>query len=235
MLYLRWALEGTAVLLFVGYLFYNKLFAGLLFFPYLFFYVGSARRRYERKRKQILSDSFKDGLLSVSASLSAGYSIENAVREAVGELKLLHGERDPAFLAFQRIAHQLSVNITIEEAFTEFAQTGQTEEIHYFSEVLNYAKRSGGNLIQIVRDTASMISDKIEVRKEILTITTAKQFEQNIMNIIPLAMILYMRLTSASMMDKLYGNPLGIGIMTGCLLVYYLAKKLADYIVNIPI
>ena len=55
------------------------------------------------------------------------------------------------------------------------------------------------------------------------------------MNYVPLGIILYMRLTSPEMFVKVYGNLAGIIIMTGCLLIYFAARVIAEKIVDIKV
>ena len=52
---------------------------------------------------------------------------------------------------------------------------------------------------------------------------------------VPLGIILYMRFSSIGMMNKLYGNPAGIIIMTLCLIVYGVAILLAGKITDIRV
>ncbi len=68
-----------------------------------------------------------------------------------------------------------------------------------------------------------------------IKITSAKKLEQNIMNLVPIGIILYMRLTSAEMFNKLYGNAVGILIMTICLVIYFAARMLASHIADIKV
>ena len=230
-----WGLEAVGILCLVGYLFYDRLWAGIFFAPFVYSYVKEREKRYKRKKQNELASSFREGMQSISASLAAGYSLENAFREAVGELQLLYGPENPAAAGFMQILHRLSVNRPVEEAFEEYADRQDVEEIRYFAQILIYAKRSGGNLIAIVRRTADMISERIEVRNEILTVTTAKRFEQNIMNVVPLVILAYMRFTSFALMEKLYGNLMGVITMTVCLALYYGGKRLADHIIDIEV
>ena len=125
--------------------------------------------------------------------------------------------------------------MNIEDAFDEFAKECGVEEIDIFAQILHYAKRSGGNLIEIIRSTTETISEKIDVKREIRTIISAKQFEQSIMNYVPMGIILYMRVSAPGMFEKVYGNVAGVIIMTGCLLVYFLARIIAEKIVDIKV
>ena len=226
---------STGTLLLVGYLFYNNILAGFVFFPYLFINVRKGLKKYEKKRREKLAAQFRDAMQSVVSALQSGYSIENAFREAVSELELLYGKKTEIYAGFSKITHRLNLNVPISEAFGEFAGTYDVEEINNFSEILSYAKVSGGNMVDIIKNTTDTISGKIEVKREITTIISSKKLESGIMNLVPMAIILYMRLTSADMFDKLYGNAFGIFLMTVCLLIYYAAVVLSERITDIKV
>ena len=63
----------------------------------------------EEKRKSLEKGRccFRDGMRSISAALSAGYSPENAVREAAEELRHLYGDREVVVREFQLMVQKL--------------------------------------------------------------------------------------------------------------------------------
>lgn len=191
--------------------------------------------RFQVRQKERIAVEFKDGMQAVVSSLTAGYSLENSFRESLEEIKMIYGTKTLIYKGFSRIVNRLNLNMNIEEAFDEFAKECDVEEIDIFAQILHYAKRSGGNLIDIIRSTTETISEKIDVKREIRTIISAKQFEQGIMNYVPIGIILYMRVASGEMFEKVYGNIVGVLLMTGCLLVYFLARVLAEKIVDIKV
>ncbi len=219
----------------IGFLFYDRLWVGLLLSPFGFLFVKKKQRERREKDKQQLTNSFKEGMQSIATSLAAGYSIENAMAQAAGELALIYGEADPAAIGFQKVVYRVSLNQNVEDAFEEFAKESDVEEILYFSQILTYAKKTGGNLIQIIRNTTDMIVERLDVDREIVTMTTAKRYEQKIMSIIPLLMIGYMRFASFGLIEKLYGNLLGVLIMSACLLIYYAGTRLAEHMLKIEV
>lgn len=228
-------IEAVGFLLIIGYIFYNSLWVGLMFFPYIFLHVKKGMERYRIKQQERIAVEFKDGMQAVVSSLTAGYSIENSFRESLEELRMIYGTKTLIYKGFSRIVNRLNINMNIEDAFDEFAKECGVEEIDIFAQILHYAKRSGGNLIEIIRSTTETISEKIDVKREIRTIISAKQFEQSIMNYVPMGIILYMRVSAPGMFEKVYGNVAGVIIMTGCLLVYFLARIIAEKIVDIKV
>ena len=113
-----------------------------------------------------------------------------------------------------------------------FGERSCIEEIKDFSEVFSIAKRSGGNIKEIISDTTDVIDAKIEMKREFRTLISSKRFEHRLMCVIPFAILGYIGVTSPGYFDMLYGNMRGIVIMTICLFVYLGAflwgEKIAD-------
>ena len=66
------------------------------------------------------------------------------------------------------------------------------EDLRSFTAVFIAAKRSGGDMLAIIKDTAAQIGDKIDVKREIETILAAKQYEFRVMSAVPYVIIGYM-------------------------------------------
>ena len=73
------------------------------------------------------------------------------------------------------------------------------------------------------------------MEREIETINNSKKYEQRIMDIVPLIMILYVNFTSGNMMSVMYNTLIGKLIMTICLLLYTVAFIIGEKITNISV
>lgn len=171
----------------------------------------------------------------MSAALNVGYSVENAMREAWKDLQLLYKKEDIIVREFRYMVHQLDMKLAVERILHEFASRTGDEEVQTFVTVFSMAKRSGGDMVEIIRNAACQIGEKIDVKKEINTMMAAKKLEFKIMCAIPFAMICYLKLSFPSFMQVLYGNVLGVVIMTICLLVYVIAFEMGKKIVEIEV
>jgi len=228
-------LQGLAAISIIGFLFYSSLLSVLPLSPLLIIYIKRKKQQLIKKRKWQLNLEFRDGILSLSSALNAGYSIEKAFDEALAELKHLYGNRGLIVKEFTYLANQIKLNITVEKALIDFGQRTDIEDIINFAQVFITAKRTGGDLMKIIKATCETISDKIEVKREILTLTSAKRLEANIMKIVPIGILVYMRLFSPGYLDILYHNVIGVIIMTILLLLYLTALIITDKIVDIEI
>ena len=123
----------------------------------------------------------------------------------------------------------------VEQVLMEFAEQVASEDVNSFVTVFVTAKKSGGDMIGIIRNTTNQIGDKIVVKREIDTLLAAKKYEFQIMSMVPYGIIGYMSLSFPEFMDGLYGNVTGIGVMTICLGIYAGAYYLGIKILRIDV
>ncbi|MDD6212367.1 MAG: type II secretion system F family protein [Clostridiales bacterium] len=184
------------------------------------------------RRQQELVRQFRDGALAVASALGCGYSIENAFSQAAESMSAVYGEDGYITLEFEWICSRLALNQTVEEEIRSLAVRSGQEDIRQFAEVFGAAKRSSGDLSAILRDTAELLGKKIQLREEIRTMIAAKRLEQNMMCLMPAAVLIYIELTNPGYTDVLYQGMAGHLIMTVCLGVYVLAiwwgRKILD-------
>ena len=218
-----------------AYLFYRSVAAFILFLPVGILYPLYKRKSLREQRKEELRLQFKEAILILASSLGAGYAIENAFLEGNRELEELYGKDGMITEEFSYIGHQLKMNRTVEELLTDFAGRSGLEEIGNFAEIFSVSKRSRGELVSVVNHVVHVISDKIQVKEEILTLTAEKKFEQRIMNLMPFLIVLYIDLSSPGFFDQMYETAAGRGVMTVCLFIYGGAIYLAERIIRIEV
>ena len=229
------AAQSAGICAAVDYLFYRSLWLLLLSVPFFIFWVRFQRRQKILLRRKTLNEQFRDALVSLNVAVQAGYSIENAVNSCLKDLRQLYPDTSDIVEEFQYIAHQLLLSIPVEELFLDMGRRTAIEDIENFAAVFFTSKRTGGDMSRIIQKVTRMLSDKIDVKKEIQATLAAKKYEQTIMSLMPAGIILYLRLASPGFLDILYGNALGIGIMSVCLAVYGGAWLLGRKIVDIEV
>ena len=227
--------EGTAVVAMIGYFFYRSWIACAFLIPLFGFWMREKKREAAKKRRQELSLQFKDLVLALSANVKAGYSIENALQESYRDMALLYSENSPICMEVRHMMRGLENNVVLERLLYDLGTRSHVPDIMQFADVFLIARRSGGNLTEILEKTAAVIEQKIETDKEIQLMISSKKLEQKIMNVVPFGILLYISITSKGFFDVLYHNPLGIAIMTACLSVYIWSVFLSRKIVNIEV
>ena len=217
---LRCLLEGLLLDGCIALLFFDSLWAMIPGAAVIIFYYKEKKRTLMRVRWKVLRIDFKEFLNALIAALQTGRSVENAFIEALKDTAHSREKETPFVLEMKRICSGIGVGEPLEKLILDFANRSHMEELEYFAEVFSVGKRSGGNLIGVMKNTTRMIQEKMDAEEEIYTVIAEKQMEFQVMCMIPFVMIFYLRISAGTLLDNLYGNPVGILIMTGCLTVY---------------
>lgn len=194
----------------------------------------SLKNQIQQKRT-IFEQQFQVALQSLEAQLNIGYSMENALIEVQKDMQMLYKKDSLIAEEFTFMARQLALNITVEEIWQQFALRTHIESVENFVMVIVLSKRNGGDSLQIIRNAISHINDQADVRREIQTVTSAKRLEFQMMCVIPMGIIGYMRVCFPDFMTILYGNIAGACFMTLCLGIYLCAWKIGYRIIEIEV
>ncbi|MCM1303561.1 MAG: type II secretion system F family protein [Lachnospiraceae bacterium] len=225
-------LLSAVITVFFAVFFYRSAIAVLPMSAIGVFCFRSIRTRKIERTKKELTAQFRECILSVSASLRAGYAVENAFRECRRDMELLYGEGALICGELDYIRRGLDINITLEELLADLAARSGCPGIREFAQVFVLAKRNGGSMPDIIRSSAAVIGRKIELQQEIATMLSGKQMEQNIMKLMPFGILLYISVTNHGYFDVLYHNWQGAALMTGCLGVYLLAYAMGERVMG---
>ena len=219
----------------VSILFYNSRIVFVLFLPGMAVYFHLRKKNLQERRFKTMRHEFLDAMQFTSTALQSGYAMENAVSEALTELRKIYPENAFIVREFRQISSQVKMNVPVERLLDDLADRSHIEDIRNFAEVFYTARKTGGDMIAIVRNTASNIRQKEETLQEIETVLSGKMMEQKIMSIIPLGILAYVRITDSGFLEGMYHTPAGICMMTICMIVYGLAYLWGRSIMNIQV
>ena len=227
----------AAIALFaVGYVFYHSLILSALLALFAVKAPKIRTRQIIDKRKNQLSLQFKDMLYSLSSALSVGKSVETGIRDSLQDLQVIYPDPETDILVeLGLILRGLGMNNTIEDMFGQFAERAHLEDIDNFVDIFVTCKRTGGDLIEVMRSTSNTIGDKIEVKQEIETMISGKKYEFNFLMILPVIMVLFLTLTSGDYMAPVFTTIVGRIAMTVAIAIFALAYVVGSKIMKINI
>ena len=227
----------AAIALFaVGYVFYHSLILSALLALFAVKAPKIRTRQIIDKRKNQLSLQFKDMLYSLSSALSVGKSVETGIRDSLQDLQVIYPDSETDILVeLGLILRGLGMNNTIEDMFGQFAERAHLEDIDNFVDIFVTCKRTGGDLIEVMRSTSNTIGDKIEVKQEIETMISGKKYEFNFLMILPVIMVLFLTLTSGDYMAPVFTTIVGRIAMTVAIAIFALAYVVGSKIMKINI
>lgn len=222
--------KGIAVTLFFAWFFYRSVWAVAPMSLVGLLYVWWAQRQKRHQGGLELLAQFKECILSVSASLRAGYAVENAFMESISDMRMMFGEGSRIERALISMRQGLGNNMLLEELLYELGQKSGAAQIQEFADVFVIAKRNGGSIPEMIDASSHIIQGRLDLIAEMETMLASKRLEQRVMNVMPFLIVLYLDRSNPGYFDMFYHNLTGVCLMTGCLAVYLGAFALAEWI-----
>lgn len=195
------------------------------------FFVKAINAMLKKNRDNKLKRQFLDFLECLSTSLSSGNTLHDAIVNAKADLLNQYSEEDYIVIEISEIINGMENGKTIEEMIFSFGQRCGNEDILSFSNVISNCYRLGGNFGDVVRQTRTIISDKIMVSDEIETKISSNKLQHNVICVMPIALVAMLKLSSPDFAENLssflgvIATTIAIGIFVAS---YFWGKKIID-------
>ena len=223
----------AAVVLFgIGYVFYRSPIISVIFSLLAFKYPAIRAKAIVKKRQKELGLQFKDMLYSLSSAVNSGVSVETGL--AMARDDMLKQYVDPGTAIIRELTlmcSRLGFGMTVEEVMSDFAERSHNEDVQTFANIFEISKRQGGNIMQIIRQTTNVISEKIETKTEIETALSGRQMEQKVMTAMPILLVLFMTYTTDGFMDPVFqgaGRIVATAALLCIVIGYFWSRKITD-------
>lgn len=187
----------------------------------------------EKKRK-ILNSQFKDMLEGLTTAIGAGKNIPDAFTSVKDDLANQYNEDSFILNEVNVILDGLQNNINIEDLLLDFGNRSGINEISNFANVFKVCYRKGGNIKDVIRNTHEILSDKMEINEEVMTIISSSRLNLNIMTIMPIFMIAAIKMMSPDFAAN-FATPSGIIATVVAVVIFVLAYFIGKKIMVIKL
>lgn len=195
----------------------------------LFLPVRTRQLRDNGQRK--LKVQFRDMLEALVTAFGAGKNVTDAFASVYEDMCNQYEENAFIVKELSCINSGITNGFTIEELLLDLGNRSGCEDILDFANVFDICYRQGGNIKQTVRNTCVIIGDKMSVAEDIETVVSGSKSEQNIMLVMPVALVALIKLSSPEFGEN-FTTPSGIIATTVGVVMfvvsYFLGKKLLE-------
>ncbi len=221
----------------VGVLFYDSLrIAAVVSVSLTVGYLPIYRRKIAEKHRSELLVQFRDMLYSLSASVSSGRSMREALEEAKEFCEATYEKKDYIMQELEYMCRKLeNGNETDTAVLEDFARRSGLSDVEDFVSVYENCKGSGGNLKKAISRATTLIGDKIELERELKSLLSQKLFEGRLVGIAPFAIVLMIRLTAPEYMEAMTATSQGMIITTFAVALIAAAVLMTERIHSIEI
>ena len=220
----------------LSYLFYMNYVASIVLATGGLLFPRMRKKQLIENRKRNLTSQFKNLLSSVSSSLAAGRSVENSFKAASEDLKMLYPNENTDILKeIEWLVHKIGLNEPVEVALVDFANRSNIDEIASFATVFATCKKTGGDLVNVVRSTSNIISEKIEIKNDIYLTLAAKKMEQKVLMVVPFIIVAFLAFSTGDFMYPMYHSIIGRAVMTTGWVTILGVWFITEHIMNIKV
>jgi len=196
--------------LFILFFFRNSLFA-LIVSLFGLFYPRWIISAIIDKRRMLLNTQLREAMFSLTSSLLAGPSFQRAIERCVPDLeRIFHQAKEaPIVHEFRLMAEDMRMGYSLEETLIAFRDRVKLEDVDDFVNAALITKRRGGNLTEVLGNISKIISEKIEIKNDILVMTAGKRMEAKILSLMPMGIGTCLTFLSSEYMSPMYSTLFG--------------------------
>ena len=219
-----------------AFVFYRSVPLSAILAPLGLLYVPRRRASQAAKRRESLKRQFRDMLYSLSSSLQAGKTMEYALRDAREDLEVLYPDPGTAMIVeINIILRKAALSEPVEVALADLARRSGVEDIESFCGVVSTCRKTGGNLVEIVRNTTNILGDKLEIKNEIDVLLAQRNFERKILNVMPVFMVLALSMAAGDYIEPVFTTLAGRLVMTAAITLILLSWAVSARIMKIEV
>jgi len=139
--------------------------------------------RYQRSRRlKEFNQHLPDSIDLMSRALRAGHSLTAAI-EIMGE-----ESAEPVQSEFREVYRQQNFGLPLREALAQLAHRIPLPELHFLITAILLQKETGGNLVEVLERTTSVIRERLRIEGEIRIYAAQGRLTGWILSLLPIAM-----------------------------------------------
>lgn len=217
----------TVGLAFVGASLYGPLRAIPAAFGIGFILPILVLRSKHSARTTLLTKQLPDALDLLARGLRVGHPLNTSIGAVANEMA------DPIGSEFGIIFDQVSYGEDLVDAFHEFSQRVDLEDVHYLSASIGIQHGTGGDLARVIQVLSKVIRDRIAMRRKISAISSEGRMSAYFLSALPLIIFGFTSVTSPDYYggvaeDPLY-LPMAIAVVGFTVTNYLVLKHLVNF------
>ncbi len=186
-----------------------------------------AVRLQRTQRVNDLVRQLPDALEMMARGLKVGHPLNASLASVANEMN------DPIATEFGIIVDQVSFGDDLTDAFNEFADRLNQEDVHYLSTAVAIQHGTGGDLARILNTLAKVIRDRSTMRRKIKAISAEGRLSAAILSVVPVIIFVGLNVMSpkyyGDIADEPLAGPLVFIVATLVILNAIILRKLVTF------
>ena len=155
------------------------------------------------KRLTLLGRQLSDALGILCSALRVGQSVQTAMKNVAEEME------EPISREFMRVYRETQYGMTLEASLGGMVKRTKNPDLELMCSAILIQRQIGGNLAQILQNISDTINQRIQMRGEVKTLTSAGRMSGYIIGALPLFIILILMFINPSYIDMFFTTQSG--------------------------
>ncbi len=202
-----------------------SILAGVAAFPAPRIYLKVLRKNRMRK----FNEQLEDALLSMSSSLKAGFSINQALESLANE------NRYPLSFEFNLLVQELRLGVSLEVALDKMSRRLECPDFELVAVSILTARQTGGEPTATLERLAGVIRERVRISSRIRALTAQGRMQAVIIALMPAGLFFAMMNIAPDMMNSFFSTVAGVLSLLGVIVLDVTGFIMIRRITNIDI
>jgi len=162
----------------------------------------------ESRRTSAFLAQLPDTLQLIAGSLSAGYSMPQAIDTVVQEAD------QPITAEFNRALVEARLGVPIEDALDGVAERMHSKDFGWVVMAIRIQREVGGNLAELLSTVSATLRERERLRRQVKVLSAEGRLSAWILGLLPPVFVLYLLLTQPSYLKPLVTEALGVLLLS---------------------
>ncbi|MDF3129712.1 type II secretion system F family protein [Kiritimatiellaeota bacterium B1221] len=161
----------------------------------------------KKKRLEQFNLQLTEALVTMSNSLRAGFSVQQAFETIVQE------GRKPIAQEFGVFVQQTRVGVRFEDALANMEERVKSEDLTLMVRAIEISRQTGGNLTEVFDIIAATIRERSRIEGKIKSMTAMGRLQGIVVGLVPIFLLLIMTVIDPKMMADFFSDFIGIALL----------------------
>lgn len=173
--------------------------------------------QYKRRQRIVQIESHLPDVLDLIArSMQAGHAFTSALLMAANDT------RPPLSAELHKVFDQIHFGLELRQAMSEMAARVASDDLRFFVISVLVQHETGGNLAEILKNTATLIRERQKIRGVIRVLSGEGRVSAWILSLLPFALAAVLNMLNPGFISALWTEPQGLQMLYVCLVLMVL-------------
>ena len=183
----------------------------------------------KNKRLAVLGTQLSDALTIICNALRVGQSFQAAMKNVADEME------EPISREFMRVYRETQYGMPLETSLGRLVSRTKNPDLELMASAVIIQRQIGGNLAVILQNISDTITQRVQIRGEIHTMTSAGRMSGYIIGALPAFIILLLMFINPGYIDMFFTTPTGRIMMGISVVLEAIGFSIVNKIVNIKL